>query len=55
MKSTVSGTTTHMLKIWQQLILCKEEDQLLKKLRVIDQVIPISRYQGVGENILHLP
>lgn len=53
MKSAVSGTTTHMLKAWQQFIHCKEEDQL-EKLRVIDQVALISRYQGVGENILDL-
>jgi len=54
-KPTVSGTTTHMLKIWQQLINHKEEGQLLKKLRAVDQIVLISRYQGVGEGILYLP
>lgn len=52
MKPTVSGTTAHVLKIWQQLIHSKEEGQLLKKLRVADQIVLISRYQGVGEGIL---
>lgn len=55
MKSTVSGITPHMLKIWKQLIHCKEKDQLLKEPGVIDQVILIFRYQSVGENILYLP
>lgn len=41
------------VKAWQQFIHCKEEDQL-EKLGVIDQVALISRYQGVGENILDL-
>ena len=53
--ASCTESTTHVLKIWQQLIHCKEEGQLLKKLRVADQLVLISRYQGVGEGILYLP